>query len=122
MIAKAWFCYCIMTQNSLTIDSVKPKSSARIIHQYTEHPLQSDNTSSFQPSVKYSLLNPMDDSHLSQLSRSEMEEEHIYEVLDDEDNNSGKAKARGVNRGVIILGDKNGPYNKLEYSENSQCN
>ena len=49
-----------------------------------------------------------------------MDEEHIYEVLDDEDNHPGKAKARGVNRGVTISGDKNGPYNKLEYSENSQ--
>ena len=48
-----------------------------------------------------------------------MEEEQIYEVLDDEDNHSRKAKTRGVNRGVTISGDKNGLYNKLEYSENS---
>lgn len=51
-----------------------------------------------------------------------MEEEQIYEVLDEEDNHLRTTKARGVNRGVTILGDKNGPYSKLEYSENSQGN
>ena len=86
-----------------------------------EHPLQPDNSTSFQPSVKYSLLGPSYNSQ-SQLSRNEMEEEQIYEVLDDEDNHLRTAKARGVNRGVTISGDKNEPYSKLEYSENSQSN
>ena len=89
---------------------------------YDEHPLQPNNSTSFQPSVKYSLLGPSYNSQLSQLSRSEMEEEQIYEVLDKEDNHLQKAKARGVNRGVTISGDKNGPYSKLEYSENTQSN
>ena len=109
------------TNNAHPIDSIKPKSSTRIIHQYDEHPLQPDNSTSFQPSAKYSLLGPSYNSHLSQsqLSRSEVEEEQIYEVLDEEDNHLQTAKARGVNRGVTISGDKNGPYSKLEYSENS---
>jgi hypothetical protein len=51
------------------------------------------------------------------------EEEQIYEVLDGEDNRLETAKAGGgVKRGVAISGDKNGPYSKLEYSENSQDN
>ena len=119
-----------MTQNFtiISLNSIKPKSSTRVLHQYNELPLQPDNSASFQPSINYSLLNSKhDSSHISQsqLSRSEMEEEEqIYEVLDGEDNRLETAKARGggVKRGVAISGDKNGPYSKLEYSENSQDN
>ena len=52
------------------------------------------------------------------------EEEEIYEVLDGEDNRleTAKTSGGGVKRGVAISGDKNGPYSKLEYSENLQDN
>ena len=119
-----------MTQNFtiISLNSIKPKSSTRVLHQYNELPLQPDNSASFQPSINYSLLNSKHESSQfsqSQLSRSGMEEEEqIYEVLDGEDNRLEIAKARGggVKRGVAILGDKNGPYSKLEYSENLQDN
>ena len=109
-----------------SLDSIRPKSSTRIIHQYEEHPPQPNNSTLFQPSINYSLLNPRFDTHLSQsqFSKSEMEEEQIYEVLDGEDDNPPTAKARGgVGRGVTLSRDKNGAaYSRLEYSENSQSN
>ena len=66
-------------------------------------------------------MGPSYDNPLSQWSGTE--EDQIYEVLDGDENHPRKAKAMlGVNRSVTISGDKNEPYNKLEYSENSQSN
>ena len=119
--------YCHITTIYLitivTLSSIQPKSTARLINQYSEHPQPDNSIATFQPSVKYSLLGPSYDCHLKKpstlKSQTTEEEEQIYEVLDpEEDNRLSNATTGGMSWSVTISEDKSaGLYNRLQYSE-----
>ena len=102
--------------------SIKPKRITTTQNQYTDSEtstLHSINTTSFQPSTKYSLFGPSYETP----SKKEGDpigddQEGIYEVLDGDENKPTATRVTGKERQVLLSGEQqSGLYDKLKFED-----
>ena len=101
--------------------SIKPKGITTTQNQYTDSDtttLQTINTTSFQPSTKYSLLGPGCENPSKTEGAPTIDREGIYEVLDGDENGSiMKGPPNKDERRMLISQEQSGLYNKLKFED-----
>ena len=100
--------------------SIKPKRIAATQNQYTDAgtTLQSINTTSFQPSTKYSLLGSSCENSSKTEGAPTTDQEGIYEVLDENENGPiMKGPPNKDERRMLISEEQSGLYNKLKFED-----
>ena len=100
--------------------SIKPKRITATQNQYTDAgtSLQSINTTSFQPSTKYSLLGSGCENPSKTKGAHTTDQEGIYEVLDGNENGPiMKGPPNKDERRMLISEEQSGLYNKLKFED-----